>query len=82
MQQTQVSTKYQVVIPKAIRKQVPVKPGQKMDVTVSGETIILSPTKSTAHWKWPEDYLKNLPNPWKGQDSQKYIENERNSWDD
>jgi AbrB family looped-hinge helix DNA binding protein len=81
MIQTQVSTKYQVVIPKQIRKKIKIKPGQKMDVKLEGENIILSPSTDTKGWKWPEDYIKNLPNPWEGEDSQKYLEEERNSWD-
>lgn len=81
MIQTQVSTKYQVVIPKAIRKKIKIKPGQKMNVNVSGEQIILSPAQATENWKWPEDYLEKLPNPWEGEDSEKYLEDERNSWD-
>lgn len=81
MIQTQVSTKYQVVIPKEVRKKIKIKPGQKMNVSVSGKQIILSPTGVKENWKWPEDYLKKLKNPWEGTDSEKYLEEERNSWD-
>lgn len=81
--QTTVSPKYQVVIPKAIRKQIKIKPGQKMNVKLNGQQIVISSAKKddTSDWKYPEDYIKNLPNPWKGEDVDKYLEDERNSWD-
>lgn len=81
MIQTQVSTKYQVVIPKEVRKKIKIQPGQKMNINVSGEQIILSPAPKVQKWNWPDDYLKKLKNPWEGKDSTKYLEEERNSWD-
>lgn len=80
MLQTLVSTKYQVVIPKEVRKKLQVKPGQKMNINVIGEQIILSPTSAKESWKWPQDYIKNLKDPWEGEDRDKYLELERNSW--
>jgi AbrB family looped-hinge helix DNA binding protein len=38
-----VSPKYQVVIPKDIRRQIALKPGQKVDVIALGNTIHLVP---------------------------------------
>lgn len=81
MIQTSVSTKYQVVIPKAIRKKIKVKPGQKMNVNIAGEQIILSPSKTKKKLNWPHDYIKKLKNPWENEDPIKYLEKERNSWD-
>ncbi len=40
---TTVSSKYQVVIPKSVREQVRIKPGQKLMVLVKGESITLVP---------------------------------------
>lgn len=77
--QTLVSTKYQVVIPKEVRKKIGLKPGQRMDVELANHTIVL--TKTKAKWSWPDDYLKNLRDPWEGEDREKYLEEERNSWD-
>lgn len=79
--QTLVSTKYQVVIPKEIRKKISVKPGQKINVHVSGDQIIMSPARTDNKLNWPQDYIKKLKNPWKGVDVDKYLEKERNSWD-
>jgi len=81
MEQTSVNIKYQVVIPRAIRKKVKVKPGQKLNINVSGEQIILSPTKGSKKLNWPHDHIKLLKNPWEGEDPLKYLEEERNSWD-
>lgn len=81
MQQTLVSTKYQVVIPREVRRKMKVKPGQRMNVDVVGEKIVLSKTKEKKKWNWPDDYLKNLKDPWEGEDRKKYLEEERNSWE-
>lgn len=78
--QTLVNVKYQVVIPKEARKKINLKPGQKMNVSVNGQQIILSPVSARENWKYPEDYIKNLKDPWEGEDREKYLEEERNSW--
>ena len=36
-----VSSKYQVVIPKAVRKQLQIKPGQKVRVERKAKTIVI-----------------------------------------
>lgn len=74
---TKVSTKYQVVIPKAARKQENIKPGQEMEVEVTNHRIVLTKAKN----KWPGDYYEKLAGIWKGVDAQKYLDEERNSWD-
>lgn len=79
--QTLVNVKYQVVIPKEVRKKIKIKPGQKMDVEVTANQIILSPSKAKRQLNWPKDYIKKLQNPWEGVDVDKYLEEERNSWD-
>jgi len=43
MEQTTVSSKYQVVIPKAVRERVSLQPGQKLTVIVKGGIIYLVP---------------------------------------
>lgn len=45
-QQVIVSSKYQVVIPEAVRRQVPVRPGQRMVVQVRHGLITLVPVLS------------------------------------
>lgn len=82
MNQTLVSTKYQIVIPKEVRRKLEIKPGQKMNVHIAGEQIILTRPILKENLNWPEDYYKKLKNPWKGKDPLKYLEKERNSWDE
>lgn len=79
--QTLVSTKYQVVIPKEVRKKLQVKPGQKMNVTINRQQIVMFPASPREVWKWPGDYIQNLKDPWEGEDGGKYLEEERNSWE-
>jgi AbrB family looped-hinge helix DNA binding protein len=82
MNQTLVSTKYQVVIPKEVRKKIQVKPGQRLNIDTKGNQIILSPAQGKQAWIWPDDYIKNLRGLWKNtKDVEKYLEEERNSWD-
>ncbi|MBI4038928.1 AbrB/MazE/SpoVT family DNA-binding domain-containing protein [Candidatus Daviesbacteria bacterium] len=77
--QTTVSTKYQVVIPKEARKKIKIKPGQKMDVEVVENRVTFSPARVA---KPMEYYYKKLGGIWEGVDIDKYLEEERNSWDD
>ena len=79
--QTVVSTKYQIVIPKAVRRKVNIKPGQKMNVELSGKQIVLSSPVTIQKLNWPSDHLRKLKNLWKGTDVDKYLEKERNSWE-
>ncbi len=79
--QTLVNVKYQVVIPKEARKKIKIKPGQRMNVEVVGEKVVLSKAKKKKEWKWPDDYLKKLKDPWEGEDREKYLKEERDSWE-
>lgn len=81
MSQTTVSTKFQIVIPREIRKKIKIQPGQKMDVDMVGDKIMVSHSHPKAEWKWPEDYIKNLKGLWKPEEIDTYLEKERNSWD-
>jgi AbrB family looped-hinge helix DNA binding protein len=40
-----VSPKYQVVVPKEIREQMDIKPGQKVDMMIYDGTIVLVPLR-------------------------------------
>jgi AbrB family looped-hinge helix DNA binding protein len=43
MQETTISPKYQVVIPKPVRELVPIRAGQKVHIFARGETIVIVP---------------------------------------
>jgi AbrB family looped-hinge helix DNA binding protein len=48
MARTRVSSKYQIVIPKDIRSQVDVRPGQEFQMVAKGGVITLVPDKPIA----------------------------------
>lgn len=80
--QTLVNVKYQVVIPKEARRKIHLKPGQKMNVDVVGERVILSKTNQKKALKWPDDYYKKLGGLWKSsEDIEKYLEEQDKSWE-
>lgn len=80
--QTSVNVKYQVVIPKEARKKINLKPGQKMNVDVIGEKVVLSKAKKKKEWKWPNDYIEKLGGIWESsEDIEKYLEEEDKSWE-
>jgi len=55
-----VSPKYQVVIPKEIRKAMKIKPGQKLSVVASEFSIRMMPERSI---KDMEGFLRKYPAP-------------------
>jgi len=48
MARTRVSSKYRIVIPKEIRAQVDVRPGQEFEFVAKGGVIMLVPDKPIA----------------------------------
>ncbi len=76
MLQTLVSSKYQIVIPKAVRKKISIKPGQKLNVYLIDDKIMLTPKRI-----WPQDYIKELRGLWKNTNPIDFLEQDRNSWD-
>ena len=57
MTQVTVSSKYQVVIPKDVRRQVPLHSGQKLSVIVKEGTITLLPNKPLSAFR---GFLKGM----------------------
>lgn len=51
MTQVTVSSKYQVVIPREVRRQVPLHTGQKLAVVVKEGVITLLPDRSLASFR-------------------------------
>ena len=58
MAQTTVSSKYQVVIPKEIRNQLPLKAGQKLQVILNNGVISLVPDRPLTELR---GFLKGMP---------------------
>lgn len=79
MAKTKMSSKYQVVIPKAVRKKAGLIDGQVLDVyPLEGGGVVLMPK---VDMQWPDDYVVALKDVWKDIDVAEYIRNERDSWD-
>lgn len=76
MTTAKVTSKYQVVIPKEIRKRAGLKEGQILYVYALDDKILLSPQK-----KWPDDYIGIGKEIWKNIDVAKYIDEMREDWD-
>lgn len=57
MTQVTVSSKYQVVIPKEVRRQVPLRTGQKLAVVVKEGVITLLPDRPLASFR---GFLKGM----------------------
>lgn len=79
MQQVTVGSKYQIVIPKEVRKSVKgLKPGSKVVVKKIDEETI---TIKTYEKNWLERTRGIAKEAWKGIDTTKYLEDLRNEWD-
>jgi len=76
MQETLISTKYQVVIPKNVRKSMSLKPGQKLYVYMADNQIVLTQKNN-----WPEDHLAALKGLWKNIHATNFLKSERDSWE-
>lgn len=72
-----VGPKYQVVIPKELRKKLGIKPSDKVLVEeIEGVVIVIPRPKSFTN------FLKGLGKEvWKGEDATDYVRRERKSWD-
>lgn len=79
MQQVTVGPKYQIVIPKEVRKKLNgLKPGAKVMVKkINADTI----TIKTNPKNWLERTRGIAKEAWKGIDTTKYLNDLRNEWD-
>lgn len=75
-ERVKVGPKYQVVIPQAIRKKVPLLPKKEVLVEeINGAIVILPPPKS-----FTEFMLGLGKDVWKGINPKTYVKKERASW--
>lgn len=71
-----VSDKYQVVIPKAVRKQLRLKPGQKVNVSRQKDGKIVIDTVSVV-----DRLAGSLSGVW-GKDPDRYVRELRDDWEE
>jgi AbrB family looped-hinge helix DNA binding protein len=72
MSDATVSSKYQIVIPREVRRALGPKPGDKLLVEIRGKTLTLLPkpksferaTRGLARGKYGRDYLKKERESW------------------
>ena len=73
-----VSSRYQVAVPQAARRQLNIQRGDRLLVDIQDGMIVLVPT--------PKDYAAKLAGLhheiWENMDSSAYLREERNAWDD
>jgi AbrB family looped-hinge helix DNA binding protein len=72
MHEAKLSSKNQVVIPRAVREALGVKSGDRLLMVVRGETVILLPR--------PKKYSSAISGIGKGAYPDEYLNKERESW--
>ena len=78
MEQVTVGSKYQIVIPKKVRKKLKVKPGDKVIIDTKDEKTAIIKTESRS---WAERTRGIAKEAWKNIDTTKYLEDLRNEWE-
>ena len=80
MQQVTVGTKYQIVIPKEVRKKIKgLRPGSKVSVNKLDENTIAIKTKPL---DWVERTRGMMTEAWKNIDTTAELEKMRDEWED
>lgn len=78
MQLVTIGSKYQIVIPKEVRRKIKgIKPGTKVMVSGVGEGTI---TIKTEKKSWVERTQGIAKEAWKGIDTTRYLDELRNEW--
>ena len=78
MQLVTIGPKYQIVIPKKVRKKIKgIRPGNKVGVSAKGNMINVEPHPKS----WVERTSGIAKEAWKDIDTTKYLEKLRNEWD-
>lgn len=80
MQLVTVGSKYQIVIPKEVRKKLKgLRPGAKIAVKPVDETTV---TLKTQEVKWSDRTYGLMKDAWKGIDPEQEIDKMRNEWEE
>lgn len=76
MEPVKVNAKYQITIPRSVRKKLNIKAGNNILIDVQDGVMVLIPEP-----KRYADYLQGLHGEiWKGVDVKKYLNREREAW--
>jgi AbrB family looped-hinge helix DNA binding protein len=76
MQRVKIGTRYQIVVPASIRRELGVGPGDHLLLDVRDGVIVLVPVPTD-----PVDALRGLGREiWEGTDAQEYVNQLRDEW--
>lgn len=79
MQLVTIGARYQIVIPKEVRRKIKgLRPGTKIAIQSVDKDTITVKTKDSS---WVGRYSGIAKKAWKGIDTTKYLEDLRNEWD-
>lgn len=79
MYQVTVGAKYQIVIPKEVRKEIQdIRPGKKVGVYVSNGKVTIKPEPGN----WLNRTRGMMTEAWKGLDTTRELEKMRNEWEE
>ena len=76
MESSTLSSKYQIVVPKKLRAQLNIKPGQKMHISIQDPNTIIIRTNSAL-----DQFVGSVKGVW-GDDPVSYTRKMRDEWDD
>ena len=77
MEVVRVSRKYQVVIPKEVRRELNICEGDELIVSVENNRIVMR-LKPRSYTDYTRGLYKEI---WRGVDAAEYVERERRSWE-
>lgn len=76
-QSVKVSSRYQIAIPSAVRKRLDIQAGDRLLVDVQDDVIVLVPKPSN----YTEQMTGLYKEIWEKQDSDQYLNDEREAWE-
>jgi len=77
MLSVKVSTKHQIVVPSAVRRELGIKAGDRLEVRVEGGDVVLHPRPAKA-----SERLRGLGKGMYGPDPVAYVRELRDEWED
>jgi len=81
MSLVKVSSKNQIAVPAAVRRQLGIKPGDTLRVEVKGRVATLAPEHPAAERDVLSELLNVAPELWRNFDGEAYINELRGEWD-
>jgi len=77
MQMAKVSSKYQIVIPKNVREELGLRPGDQLLIVADGNKAVMR-LRPRSYAEYMRGLHKEI---WQGIDATEYVREERQSWE-